>query len=216
MIRTETVNLKKIAGLAYKQKLAAGGAGLTIVTTGDKAVFTINKRDGKAVPYGAVDERMFTDEVIGEALSLTKGLSYKRMGNVVRVYDNFKCDESSVELETGDDEITVDVVASKEYAGFISEYTDKGGKFSFQLMNRDLMKFVQSSSVVRTMIANGDSDDAVLRYTVRSKAVSLAGTKSMDDAFLAAFMDTFDSMETRSAFKEVKSNIRSKKSKTKR
>jgi len=216
MIRTETVKLKKVAGLAYKQKLVAGGAGLTIMTPGDKAVFTINKRDGKTVPYGVVNESIFTEAVVGEALELTKGLSYKKMGSIVKVYDDFRCDETSLDPETEDEKPSVDVVASKEYAGFIAEYTDKNDKFSFQLMNRDLMKFAQSSSVVRSMIANADSDDAIFRYTVRSKAVSLAGTKSMDEALLTGFIETFDSMETRSAFKELKANIRAKKSKTKR
>jgi len=216
MIRTEIVKLKSIAGLAYKQKLTAGGTGLTIMTPDDKAVFTINKRDGGAVPYGIVDNVVFPGKVVEEALELTRGLSYKKLGSITKVYDDSRCDESSAELETGDDKPSADVVASKEYMEFIMEYTDKNEKFSYQLMNRDLMKFADSSSVVRSMIAKGESDESITRYIIRSKAVNLAGTKKMDDDFLTAFIETFDSMNTRSAFKELKSNIRGKKSKAKR
>jgi len=216
MIRTETVRLSRIVGLAFKQKLAVGGTGLAIITPDDRAVFTINKRDGAAVPYGAVDTAVFTPAVVDEAMELTRGLTYKRLGSVTKVYDDSHCDETSVDLETGDDKPSVDVVASKEYEGFIMEYTDKNGKFSYQLMNRDLMKFVESSSVVRTMLNSGESEDAIMRYIVRSKAVSLARTKTMDDGFLTAFIETFDSMNTRSAFKELKAHIRAKKGKAKR
>jgi len=216
MIRTEIVRLKKITGLAYKQKLTAGGAGLTIMTPDDKAVFTINKRDGSTAPYGTVDLKLFTAAVIEEALELTRGMSYKRLGSVVKVYDDSHCDETSADLETEDDKPSIDVVASKEYEGFIMEYTDKNGKFSYQLMNRDLMKFVESSSVVKSMVEKAESDDAIMRYVVRSKAVSLARTKSMDDVFLTAFIDTFDSMNTRSAFKELKAHIRTRKGIAKR
>jgi len=108
------------------------------------------------------------------------------------------------------------VVASKEYEGFIMEYTDRNEKFSYLVMNRDLMKFADGSKVVNKMAASGDDDDDIVRYIVRSKAVSLAGTKSMKDDFLTAFIDTFDSMNTRSAFKELKAHIRTKKRKAKR
>jgi len=216
MIRTPTVRLTRIAGLAYKQKLVAGGAGLTIMTPNDKAVFTINKRDGSTVPYGIVDTVLFTNAVVEEAMELTRNLSFKRLGNVTKVYTDNHCDETSAELEADDDKPSVDVVESKEYEGFIMEYSDKNEKFSYQLMNRDLMKFADSSSVVGAMIANADSDDEIMRYIVRSKAVSLARAKAMSDEFLTAFIDTFDSMNTRSAFKELKAHIRTKKSKTKR
>ena len=213
MIRTEIVKLSQVAGLAYRQKLVAGGAGLTIMTPDDRAVYTINKRDGSTVPYGTVDLALFSGAVVDEALELTRGLPYKRLGKVVKVYDDFHCDETAAELDTEDDKPSVDVVASKEYEGFIMEFTDKNGKFSYQLMNRDLMKFFEGSSVVRSMIERGQDDDEVVRYIIRSRAVSLARTKEMDDEFLTAFIDTFDSMNTRSAFKELRAHIRTKKSK---
>jgi len=216
MIRTEIVKLNSMTGLAYKQKLTAGGTGLAIITPNDRAAFSINKRDGSVVPYGEVDAITFTGEVIEEALELTKGLPYRRLGKVTKVYDDSHCDETSAELETEDDEPSVCVIASKEYAGFIKEYTDKNGKFSYQLMNRDLMKFADRSSVVDNMVSEGESGDAILRYIVRSKVVSIARTKAVEDAFLTTFIETFDSMNTRSAFKELNAHIRAKMGKRKR
>jgi len=216
MIRTVTVKLNSLAGLAYKQKLVAGGAGLAIITPGERAAYTINKRDGKAVPYGPVNEIVFTDAVVNEALEATRGLPFKRLGKVTKVYDDIHCDESPAELETDDDKPSIDVVGSKAYLEFIMEYTDNKGQFSYQLMNRDLMKFANRSRVVGDMFAAAESDVKIMRYIVRSKAVGLAGIKSMDDDFLVAFINTFDSMNTRSAFKELNAHIRAKKSKSKR
>ena len=216
MIRTETVKLNSIAGLAYRQKLTAGGAGLAIITQNDRAAYTIDKRDGSTVPYGPVNGEIFTGAIVGEALELTRGLSYKKLGTVTKVYDDCHFDETPFELESEEEKPSVDVVGSKEYEGFIMEYTDKNGKFSYQVMNRDLMKFADSSSVVGAMVANLDNEDEITRYIVRSKAASLSGAKAIDDSFLTAFIDVFDSMNTRSAFKELKSHIRAKKSSRKR
>ena len=215
MIRTDTVRLTAINGLAYKQKLAAGGAGITIMTPADKAVFTINKRDGSCVPYGTVDGGAFTKNVIAEALEVTKGLPYRRLGAVTKVYDDIHSDETSVELETEDEKAAIDVLASLEYKEFIAQYTDKNGEFSYQLMNKELMQFAARSSVVKRLLAEKNSADKVVRYIVKSKAADLARNKGMDDVMLTAFIDTFDSMNTRSAFKELKAYLRSKTSRAK-
>ena len=216
MIRTETVKLSSIAGLAYRQKLTAGGAGLAILTQNERAAYTIDKRNSNALPYGPVNGEIFTSAVVGEALELTRGLSYKKLGTVTKIYDDCHFDEAAFDPETEEDKPSVDVIGSKEYEGFIMEYTDKNGKFSYQVMNRDLMKFADSSSVVGNMVANHEKDDEIVRYVVRSKAVGLSGAKAMDDGFLTAFIDVFDSMNTRSAFKELKSHIRAKMSSRKR
>ena len=102
MIRTEAVKLVSIKGLAFKQKLTAGGAGITIVTPEDRAVFTINKRDGSCAAYGPVNGEVFTAAIAAEAIELTQGLPYRRLGKITRVYDDCHCDETSAELEAED------------------------------------------------------------------------------------------------------------------
>ena len=208
LIRTEAVKTTLIGGLAYKQKLMSGGAGLTIMTPDDKAVFTINKRDGACVPFGQVNFDIFTDEIIKEALELTRGLHYKRAGKITQVYADTNCDETPVELETDDAKNDIDVLASVEYNEFIMQYTDKNGKFSYQLMNKEFMQFAARSSVVKGMLADKYRVEAIVKYIVKSRAADLAKNKGMDDDMLDAFIETLDSMNTRSAFKELNSYLR--------
>ena len=212
MIRTEVQRMTTINGLSFKQKLKAGGTGITIVTPNDRAVFTINKRDGTCVPFGNVNSDVFNKDVINEALDLTKGIPYRRLGKISKVYPDTHCDESSVELETEDEKVEIDVVASAEYREFIAQYTDKNGKFSYRLMNKELMQFAARSSVVRKKLEDKENADEIVRYIVKSKAADLTHSRGMEEEMLTAFIDTFDSMDTRSAFKELKSYLRGKMS----
>ena len=215
MIRTEAVQLTSIKGLAFKQKLQAGGAGITIMTPDDKAVFTINKRDGSYTPYGTVNSGIFTTAAIEESFELTKGLPYRRLGKISKVYPDIHCDESSVELETEDEKVEIDVIASAEYKEFIAQYTDKNNKFSYQLMNKELMQFASRSSVVRKKLQENESTDSIVRYIVKSKAADLTRNRGMEDEMLTAFIETLDSMDTRSAFKELTAHLRGKMSRKK-
>ena len=215
MIRTEAVQMTSLKGLAFKQKIKAGGAGITIMTPDDRAVFTINKRDGTCVPYGTVNSDVFAAAVIDEALELTKGLPYRRLGSISKVYPDNHCDESPVELEVDDEKAEIDVISSVEYREFIAQYTDKNSKFSYQLMNKELIQFASKSSIVRTKLAEKENVDIIVRYIVKSKAADLARNRGMDDDMLTAFIDTFDSMNTRSAFKELAAYLRGRMSRKK-
>ena len=216
MVRTATVQLASVNGLAFKQKLTSGGAGITIITPNDKAVFTINKRDGACVPFGKVDTEIFTKTVTDEALELTRGLPYRRLGAITKVYDDKHCDETPVELETADEKIVIDIIASDEYKEFIAQYTDKNEKFSYQLMNKELMQFASKSSIVDKMLSEKAEIDTIVRYAINSKASDLTHNKGMDEEMLTAFIETFDSMNTRSAFKEFKAHLRGRLSKAKK
>ena len=216
MVRTDAISMTTISGITYKHKLAAGGAGLIVMTPNDKATFTINKRDGSVSPYGQVDGAVFTAAVINEALELTRGLPYKRMGKITKVYIDNRCDETPVELEDEDEKEVIDVLASVEYSEFIHQYTDKNGKFSHQLMNKELMQFAARSSVVRNMLEEKAKVDDIVKYIVKSKAADLARNRGMDDNMLTAFIDTFDSMDTRSAFKELNAYLRGRMSRNRK
>jgi len=204
--------MRSIKGLAYRQKLTAGGTGVSIITPDDRAVYTINKRDGSCVPYGTVNSEVFTESIINEALELTNGMSYKRLGKIAKVYADNHCDETPIEQETEDGKAEIDVIASVDYREFIAQYTDKNDKFSYQLMNKDLIQFSTRSSVVRKMLEEKTDADEIIRYIVKSRAADLARNKGMGDEMLTAFIETLDSMDTRSAFKELKSHLRDKKS----
>jgi len=211
MIRTEAVRIESINGLVYKQKLVAGGAGITIITPDDKAVFTINKRDGSCVPYGKVNSEVFTAAIVEEALELTRGLSY----GLHDTLSNVRIDET-LPVEPEIENEAIDVIESVEYKEFIEQYTDKKDKFSYQLMNKDLIQFAAKSTIVSKMLEEKEDVDIIVRYIVRSKAADLARNGGMDDDMLTAFIDVFDSMDTRSAFKELKAHLRGMLAKVKR
>jgi len=212
MIRTELVQLPKINAIAFKQKLTSGGAGITIITPEERAVFTINKRDGSCAPYGSVNVELFTNEILNEAIELTRGLSFKRLGKITKVYPDSHCDEGPADLEEDDVKIEIDVVASAEYKAFLEKYTDKKERFSYQLMNKELMQFASKSSVVSRMLAEKTDVDDIVKYIVKSKAADISKNRDMADDMLAVFIETFDSMDTRSAFKELRAYLRGKMS----
>jgi hypothetical protein len=216
LIRTEAVKTTIIPAMGFKQKLQSGGAGITIITPDKRATFTINKRDGSCVPYGQVDTNVFTEDVINEVLELTAGLPYRRLGKITKVHVNLPCEETPVEHETEDDKCDIDVVTSAEYAAFIEKYSDKKGKFSHQLMNKELIQFAARSGVVSKKLAEKESIDSIVRYVVRTKAADLARSKKMDDDVLSAFIETIDSICNRSAFKELNAYLRGRLSRKKK
>jgi len=216
MIRTEAVKTTTIGGMGFRQKLQSGGAGITVITPDERATFTINKRDGSCVPFGKVNEKVFTDEVVKEVLELTMGLPYRRLGAITKVHLDKPCEESSVENEVDDEKVDIDIISSAEYAAFIEKYSDKKGRFSHQLMNKELMQFAARSGVVGKKLAEKEDTDLIVRYVVRSKAATLAKRKDMDDDTLTAFIETIDSICTRSAFKELNAYLRERLSRRNR
>jgi len=216
MIRTEAVKTATIPGMAFRQKLQAGGTGITIITPHERATFTVNKRDGSCVPFGKVNEKVFTESVIKEVLDLTMGLPYRRLGTITKVHVNKPCEESPVEHEVDDVKADIDIISSAEYAAFIEKFSDKKGRFSHQLMNKELMQFAAKSGVVNKKLAMKENTDMIVRYVVRSKAAKLARRKEMDDDTLTAFIETIDSICTRSAFKELNAYLRDRLSRRKR
>ena len=212
MIRTEAVKTTTISGMAFRQKLQAGGSGITIITPKERAMFTINKRDGSCVPFGKVDEKVFTKEVVNEVLELTMGLPYRRLSSITKVHLDKPCEETLVEHEVDDEKVDIDIISSAEYAAFIEKFSDKKGRFSHQLMNKELMQFAARSGAVSKMLSEKEKVDLIVRYVVRTKAAKLGKRKEMDDETLTAFIETIDDICTRSAFKELNSYLRDRMS----
>ena len=67
IIRTKAVELSTIPAIAYKQKLASGGAGIKIMRAdGGSAVCTIDKRTADMIPYRTFDETLFPMDAFDE------------------------------------------------------------------------------------------------------------------------------------------------------
>ena len=215
IIRTPALELTTIPAIAYKQKLASGGAGIKIyrLDTAVHAVFTIDRRTGKGVPYGKFDLKLFPEEAIAEAIDLTRGMAYSARGKIsVAVRPELKEAEDVEETETE----KIDMVGSIEYTALIKKYTDEKGKLNYQLMNKDFIQFASKSKIVEQMIQSKVGVDEVLRYILKNRSVYIASTKdSLSDAQTDALLETLDEINGRSAFKELTLHLRRLVSKTK-
>lgn len=208
IIRTVTVELTTIPAIAYKQKLAAGGAGLKIhrLDRNEEGVFTIDRRGGDPVPYGPVNRELFPEEAVDEALELTIGMPYSKRGKIKLMTQDHPKEQDDV---TEDDKEAIDMVGSPEYEAIIERYRDEKGKMNYQLMNKDFIQFASKSKVVSEMVGQGAKEDDILRFIVKSRATFLSGKKeSISDEETDALIETLDEIDPRSAFKELKAYLR--------
>lgn len=208
IIRTNAVELNTIPALAFKQKLLAGGAGIKIIRMDRDAtgVFSIDRRTGEGVPYGPVDAKLFPQEAVEEAIEQTVGLPYAKRGklNVHAFFAQKEQDDVSEE-----DAEAIDMVGSDEYEAIIARYCDEKGKLNYRLMNKDFIQFASKSKIAREMVAQGANEEDILRFIVKSRATFLSGKKeSLSDAETDALIETLDEIDPRSAFKELKANVR--------
>lgn len=208
IIRTTAVELSAIPAIAYKQKLASGGAGLKLMRLDQDAaaVFTIDRRTGTASPYGTVNENLFPEIAVQEAMDLTQGLPYSARGKIAISAFDMPKDAEDVGL---DQEEEIDMVDSDEYTAIVERYSDEKGKMNYALMNKDFIQFAAKSKIVSGMVADNALEDDILLFIVKSRATYLSGKKeSLDDRQTAALIETLDEIDTRGAFKEVKASIR--------
>lgn len=208
IIRTTAVELSEIPAIAYKQKLHAGGAGLRILRLDQDAagIFTIDKRDGRAVPYGTTNAKLFPAEAVDEALSLTEGLPFSSRGKIkVSVFEE-KADEDDVTEELVDE---IDMVDSDEYIAIVSRYSDINGKMNYTLMNKDFIQFAAKSKLVSKLLAEKASEDDIVIHIVRDRASFLSGRREpLSDKEALALIESLDEIDPRSAFKELKAHLR--------
>lgn len=208
IIRTQAVELSIIPALAFKQKLAAGGAGVKIIRMDRDAVgvFTIDKRTGEGVPYGKVDEGLFPREAVEEAIERTLGMPYDKRGKLnVRVFASAQ-EEDDVAEDAGE---VIDMVGSDEYRAIVERYSDEKGKMNYPLMNKDLIQFANRSKTVSQMLRDGQQEDDIIRFTIKSRATWLSGKKeSLSDAQTDALIETLDEIDPRGALKELKAWLR--------
>jgi hypothetical protein len=208
IIRTPAVELTTIPAIAYKQKLASGGAGVKIfrLDTDAAAVVTIDRRTGDGLPRGKIDAQLFPEEALSEAIALTSSMAYSARGK-------FKL-TAQVELEAADDvEETesekIDMVGSAEYIAIIERYSDEKGKLNYPLMNKDFIQFASRSKTVNEMVQNKAGTEELLRYILKNRAGFIAGAKeSLSDAQTDALLETLDEIDPRSAFKELTQHLK--------
>ena len=208
IIRTAAVELTSIPAIAYKQKLGAGGSGLRIIRLDQEAtgIFTVDRRTGGAVGYGAHDAALFPEHAVDEALELTEGLPYSSRGKIKVAIFEQKADKDDVTEDQAD---SVDMVDSDEYRAIVERYSDENGRMNYALMNKDFIQFAAKSKHVADLVSKKATDGEIVTHILRNRATFLTNKKeSLSDAQTEALLESLEEIDPRSAFKELKNHIR--------
>lgn len=215
MIRTETVQLTVIPAVAFRQKLPTGGAGVSILRydVEQPGVASISKTSGKAIPAANTPAELYPEAAFAEAIAMTAGMPYTRRGSV-------KLDRQAVVAcppedaeEPAAEEILVD---SADYQKIVDAYTDKSGKLSCELLNKDLIRFSHASRTVKGMIAEGDSQKKVRAYILHSKFQTVTGNKRLTEDQAVKMGELLDEVSPKSVFKALNAELRKQSAAQKR
>ncbi len=207
MIRTDVVDLTVIAAVAYRQKLNAGGSGIVILRedTAQPGIASISKTSGEPIPTVNTPAEMYPAEAFREAITLTAGLPYKKRG-AVKLASAAKA-ATNVEEESAPEEVEV-VVDSAEYQKIVDRYTDRSGKLSYALLNKDMIRFLHASSVSRRMIAEGAKAEEIRMYAAATKFRNVSGNRELTEAQVGKVIELLDEVSPRGVFKEFNDEIR--------
>ena len=205
MIRTNVVSLTVIKGVAYRQKLMKGGSGIVILRedAAQPGIASISKTSGEAVPAANTPKKLYPQEAFNEAIALTAGLPYKKQGSV-----QLKGEQVSEEPAPKEEEQEEVVVSSAEYLKVVEKYTDKKGKLSYDLLNKDMIKFAHSSSIVRKMIEEGAKPKDISLYVVGTKFRNITKNAKLTDQQVGKMVELLDEVSPKGVFKEFNDQIR--------
>lgn len=207
MIRTKAVKLTVIPATAFREKLQKGGSGITILRADTKqpGLATISNTSGKPIPNKQTDLKKYPIEAFEEAAELTRGLPYSKQAKL-KPEEKAYMEQHKKETVIEEEEV---IINSEDYQKIIDKYTDKNGVFSYDLMNKDFIKFAKSSSVVRNMIDERKSEAAIRNYVISNKFKNITDNDDLTSKELKKIVELLD--ETRpngSAFKELNAEIR--------
>ncbi len=212
MIRTETVTLTVIEAIAYRQKLMKGGSGVVILRGGCKqpGIASISKTSGDPILTVNTPAEYYPIEAFKEAIVLTAGMPYSK-----RSAPALPAVPVIPEEETPEEQALEVVVDSAEYQKIVDAYTDKNGKLSYELLNKDLIRFINSSSVAREMIGKKIPTEEIRLYAVGSKFRSITGNHRLSDDQVLKMAELLDEVSPKGVFKQLNDELRKKMKKSK-
>ena len=201
MLRTKAVKLTVIPAMAYRVKQAEGPS-ITILRDDyeQAGIASISRTSGEPIPAKNVNLKMFPLEAFREAIEKTIGLPYKK-GKPAKVEKGSLKEKKEKPVE----EVIVD---SNEYQMIIDKYTDKNGKLSYDLLNKDFIKFAKSSSVVRKMIEEGATPAKVRNYVVGNKIRNITNNDKLTDKQVKKMAELLDEAYPKGVFKDLNAEIR--------
>ena len=208
MIRTELVALTSIPASAYRQKLPSGGSGIVILRSdsAQPGVASISKTSGEPILTKNTPKKLFPKEAFREAMALTVRKQKKKCGTPA-VPDS----PEPIQVEEASDPAAEVVVDSAEYQKIVDAYTDKTGKLSYALLNKDLIKFAHSSSKVREMIGKKAAIDDIRLYIAGTKFRNITGNRNLSDDQVLKIAELLDEVSEKGVFRELNEELRKKK-----
>lgn len=212
MIRTSSVRLTVIDAEAYRQKLTSGGSGIVIIRkdTAQPGIASISTKTGKAVPAKNTQLKLYPQEAFDEAIELTARMPYQK----AKKKPAKKSAPAPIEEEV--DVRMEEIAASEEYKKIVERYTDKSGKLSYDLLNKDLIKFAHSSSKVRAMVAEGKSQNAIRKYITGTKFRDIAGNYDLSDDDIERITVLLDEVSPKGVYRELNEELRKQLRKAKK
>ena len=204
MIRTSIVELSVIEGFAYRRKLPSGGSGIVIIRKGvdQPGIASISKTSGEAIPASNTPKKKYPQEAFQEAMALTSGLPYRKLGSVTLTEE--KIVEEPVPAAEKAEESVVD---SAEYQKVVEKYLDKDGKLSYALINKDMIRFANSSGIVRRMETEGRSLEDIRLYVVGTKLRNITGNKKLTDEQVLKMTKLLDEVSPKGVLREFNEEI---------
>ena len=97
---------------------------------------------------------------------------------------------------------------SAEYQKIVDAYTDKKGKLSYALLNKDMIKFAHSSSVARSMVEEKASVDDICLYVVGTKFRGITKNRKLSDEQVLKMVDLLDEVSPKGVLTEFKEELR--------
>ena len=212
MIRTSAVELTTIQALAYRQKLKAGDAGIVILRPDVKqpGMATISKKTGEPVLAATTNKDQYPLEAFREAIALTNGMPFKKQSNIKVTAQTFAEPELP---EEEDDFVEINVEALDRIT---EHYTDKNGRMSYDLVNKELIRFAKSSSIVRNMIDEGRSVNEIRDYIILNKFRNIAGNDGLSDKEVFKIAEVIDGIDSQGMFNQHNSELRKMLAKNKK
>ena len=212
MIRTNVVKLDTIQAMAYRQKLSNGDKSIIIVRADLKqpGIAAISNKTGEPVPTANTNKELFPVEAFEEAIELTRGMPYKKQGSIKVTPDMFY--EETVEEEVAYEEPEF---PEEAYDIIVDHYTDKNGKLSYELLNKELITFAHKSTIVKGYIDEGKSVKFIREYIVGNKFRNIAGDPNLTDEEIQMICDRLDEAYTKGVFKDLNEELKQMSSKAK-
>ena len=212
MIRTNTVTLSVVPALAYRQKLTSGGSGIVIVRADQTqpGVASISKTSGEPILAANSPSDVYPIEAFAEAIELTAGMPYRKQGKPRIVAQDLQQVEVIDEAE-GPEEAVPEaevVVDSAEYQAIVDAYTDKKGRLSYDLLNKELIQLAHDSEMVQRMLVAGDSEDQIRLFVVGNRFRAITGNRDLSDEQVLKMAELLDEVSPKGVFKEFNAKLR--------